>query len=193
MLLHQLGRDVRDGLRQVRRNPAFSAVAVATLALGIGANTGMFSAVDAVLIRPLPYADAGRLVMVWDDVRRTDSTHFFTTPAEWSEWRRQNTVFTDIAASQTRRRRALGRRRARRSPARKVTANFWSVLDVKPLARPRLHRKRRRHGRAGRRHQLRTVAAALRRVAGCRRPHDHAERHGVRSHRRDATSENTQG
>jgi hypothetical protein len=46
ILLHQLGRDVRDGLRQVRRNPAFSAVAVATLALGIGANAAMFSAVD---------------------------------------------------------------------------------------------------------------------------------------------------
>ena len=57
--VEQLARDVRYGLRQVRRNPAFSAIAIATLALGIGVNTAMFSAVDAVLIRPLPYADAG--------------------------------------------------------------------------------------------------------------------------------------
>ncbi len=68
--LEQLARDVRYGLRQVRRNPAFSAIAIATLALGIGVNTAMFSAVDAVLIRPLPYADAGRLVMIWDEVVR---------------------------------------------------------------------------------------------------------------------------
>jgi putative ABC transport system permease protein len=133
ILLHQLGRDVRDGLRQVRRNPAFSAVAVATLALGIGANTAMFSAVDAVLIRPLPYADAGRLVMVWDDVRQTDSKHFFTTPPEWSEWRRQNTVFTDIAASQPGNAALSGDGEPEEVPARKVSANFWSVLDVKPL------------------------------------------------------------
>jgi hypothetical protein len=64
----QLVRDVRYGLRQVRRNPMFSAIAIATLALGIGVNTAMFSAVDAVLIRPLPYLDAGRLVMIWDEM-----------------------------------------------------------------------------------------------------------------------------
>ena len=94
ILVHQLGRDVRDGLRQVRRNPAFSAVAVATLALGIGANTAIFSAVDAVLIRPLPYADAGRLVMIWDEMSQTGSPkHFFSTPAEWHEWRRQQHGF----------------------------------------------------------------------------------------------------
>ena len=56
----QIAQDVRYGLRQIRRNPAFSAIA-------IGVNTAMFSAVDAVLIRPLPYADADRLVMIWDD------------------------------------------------------------------------------------------------------------------------------
>jgi hypothetical protein len=71
--LEQLARDVRYGLRQVRRNPAFSGIAIATLALGIGVNTAMFSAVDTVLIRPLPYLDADRLVMIWDDMSRTGS------------------------------------------------------------------------------------------------------------------------
>src|SRR6187401_2854387 len=94
-------RDLSLALRQIRRNPGFSAIAIATLALGIGVNAAMFSAVDAVLIRPLPYADADRLVMVWDDNSRVgDSAHFFSTPAEWYEWRRHNTVFTDIAATQ---------------------------------------------------------------------------------------------
>jgi hypothetical protein len=65
--VEQAWRDVCYGLGQIRRNPGFSCIAIATLALGIGVNTAMFSAVDAVLIRPLPYADADRLVMVWDD------------------------------------------------------------------------------------------------------------------------------
>ena len=66
--LEQLARDAGYGLRQVRRNPAFSAIAIATLALGIGGITAMFSAFDTILIRPLPYADADRLVMIWDDM-----------------------------------------------------------------------------------------------------------------------------
>ena len=62
------GRDVRYALRQLRRNPAFSAVAIATLALSIGGIAAIFSVFDAILLRPLPYADADRLVMVWDDM-----------------------------------------------------------------------------------------------------------------------------
>src|SRR5918996_3195175 len=83
------GRDVRYGLRQVRRNPAFSAIAIATLALSIGGITAIFSAFDTILLRPLPYPDADRLVMVWDDMSKSggDAT-FFSTPAEWTEWRR---------------------------------------------------------------------------------------------------------
>jgi putative ABC transport system permease protein len=130
-----IGRDVRYGLRQIRRTPAFSAIAIATLALGIGVNTAMFSAVDAVLIRPLPYQDAGRLVMVWDDARRTGGeAKFFSTPPEWNEWRRQNTVFTDIAATQPADASLSGAGDPEELPARKVTGNFWSVLGVKPLA-----------------------------------------------------------
>src|SRR5262245_22729033 len=73
-LLDATARDVSYGLRQVRRNPAFSAVAIATLALGIGGITAMFSTVDAVLIRPMPYANADRLVMIWDALAKTDIT-----------------------------------------------------------------------------------------------------------------------
>src|SRR2546422_2830488 len=91
--LEQLARDVSYGLRQVRREPMFSGIAIATLALGIGGITAMFSAFDAVLIRPLPYADAGRLVMIWDYMGKTDVTSKHnSTPAEWIEWRRLNTV-----------------------------------------------------------------------------------------------------
>jgi len=90
--LDALERDIRYGLRQVRRNPAFSTIAIATLALGIGVNTAMFSAVDAVLIRPVPYANAHGLVMIWDDSTRTSGeARFYSTPAEWHEWRRHNT------------------------------------------------------------------------------------------------------
>ena len=68
--LEQLARDAGYGLRQLRRNPAFSFIAIGTLALGIGGITAIFSAFDTILIRPLPYSDADRLVMVWDDLSR---------------------------------------------------------------------------------------------------------------------------
>jgi putative ABC transport system permease protein len=126
-------RDVRSGWRQVRRHPGFSAIAIATLALGIGGVTAMFSAVDRILIRPLPYADADRLVMVWDDMTKSegDST-FFSTPAEWAEWRRLNTVFTDLACSQPGNAILSGDGDPEDVQARKVTWNLWNVLGLQP-------------------------------------------------------------
>jgi putative ABC transport system permease protein len=131
--LEQLARDAGYGLRQVRRNPGFSAVAIATLALGIGGITAMFSAFDAILIRPLPYADADRLVMIWDDMRNEGRSGHMPAPAEFLEWRRHNTVFTDIAATQTGEATLSGDSEPEQAPARKATANLWSVLGVKPL------------------------------------------------------------
>jgi hypothetical protein len=85
--IEQVARDAGYGLRQIRRNRTFSAIAIAiamaTLALGIGGVTAMFSVVYTVLIRPLPYADADRLVMIWDDMRKNDVTSKHnSTPAE---------------------------------------------------------------------------------------------------------------
>ena len=131
--LDQIARDVRDGLRQVRRNPAFSAIAIATLALGIGVNTAMFSAVDAVLIRPLPYVDADRLVMIWDEMSHIGFPKHFSTPGEWREWRRLNTVFTDIAATEPGQATLSGDGDPEQVPGRRVTANFWTVLGARPL------------------------------------------------------------
>jgi putative ABC transport system permease protein len=132
--LEQLARDAGYGLRQVRRNPGFSAIAIATLALGIGGITAMFSAVDAVLIRPLPYAGADRLVMIWDDLSKSgDLSKHFPTPAESLEWRRHNAVFTDIAATQPGDATLSGDSEPEQVPARKTTANLWSVLGVNPL------------------------------------------------------------
>src|SRR5690348_9730779 len=128
------GRDVSYGLRQVRRNPAFSAVAIATLALGIGGITAMFSTFDAVLIRPLPYAEPDRLVMIWDALAKTDITaKGNSTPAEWIEWRRLNTVFTDLATTQGADATLSGDGDPEQVPARKVTWTFWSVLGTRPM------------------------------------------------------------
>jgi cell division protein FtsX len=127
------GRDVRYALRQVRCNPAFSSVAIATLAFGIGGMTAMFSVFDAVLIRSLPYADADRLVMIWDRMRDTDvADSHASTPAKWIELRRLNTVFTDLACTQPADTMLSGDGDPEVVPARKVTWNLWSVLGVQP-------------------------------------------------------------
>ncbi|MPZ21635.1 MAG: FtsX-like permease family protein [Luteitalea sp.] len=131
--LDAVGRDVRYGLRQVRRNPAFSGIAIATLALGIGGITAMFSAFDTILIRPLPYAEADRLVMIWDDLRHEGVPKHFPAPAEWLAWRRHNAVFTDIAATQSRDATLSGDAEPEQVPACRTTANLWRVLGMHPL------------------------------------------------------------
>jgi len=130
----QFTRDAGYGLRQGRKNPTFSAIAIATLALGIGGITAMFSACYAVLIRPLPYTDASRLVMLWDDMGKRDiMSRHNPAPAEALEWRRLNTVFTDVATSQPATPTLSGEGEPQQLPARKVSWNFWSVLGAPPM------------------------------------------------------------
>jgi putative ABC transport system permease protein len=91
-------RDLRDGIRALRRQPGFTFVAVATLALGIGVNSAVFSVVDAVLLRPLPYGEPDRLVVVWDRVARLGQDRNIVSPANYRDWARESRSFEGMAA-----------------------------------------------------------------------------------------------
>jgi predicted permease len=91
-------RNVYYSVRSLRRTPGFTIAAVLTLALGIGANTAVFSVVDAVVLRPLPYRDSGRLVMVWDQLIKLGLDQFPAPFANYYDYRKENQVFEDIAA-----------------------------------------------------------------------------------------------
>jgi putative ABC transport system permease protein len=91
-------QDLRHGARILIRAPAFTAVAVVTLAVGIGANTAIFSVVNTLLLRPLPYADADRLAVVWEHNLPRDRRNNVVSPGNFIHWREMNHAFEDLAA-----------------------------------------------------------------------------------------------
>src|SRR5579864_6872320 len=93
-----LFQDLRYALRMFARNPGFAAFAVAILALGIGANTAIFSVAYNVLLRPLPYHDANRLVMIWEDSSAFGFPKDTPAPGNFFSWKSENHVFEDMAA-----------------------------------------------------------------------------------------------
>ena len=97
-LLDAFGRDLRYACRMVRRNPAFAATVVITLAFGIGANTAIFSVYNAVLLKPLPYADPGRIVTLWEQQPSENLSTVAT--ANFVDWRAQTNSFSEMAALQ---------------------------------------------------------------------------------------------
>ena len=119
-------------LRQVRRNPGFFAIGIAALALGIGANTAIFSAVDAVLLRPLPYGQPSQLAIVWEDASFIGFAHNTPAPANYTDWRRQNQVFTDMAGLRYRGSSLAGDQAPEEVLGGSVTANFFDVLQREP-------------------------------------------------------------
>src|SRR5262245_56734556 len=92
------GRDLRYAVRMLRRNPAFTGAVVLTLALGIGANAAIFSVYDAVLLKPLPYANPERLVMLWQKQAPPNGSLQSVAAANFVDWRAQTNSFSEMAA-----------------------------------------------------------------------------------------------
>jgi putative ABC transport system permease protein len=126
----ELRQDVRFSLRQLRRNPAFTAVALLTLALGIGANTAIFSVVRGVLLRDLPYAEPDRLMRVFSTFGGDQSS---VSPADFNDWTRQAKAFSELAASYGSTVNLTGSGTAERFTQARVSANAFHVLGVRPL------------------------------------------------------------
>jgi len=126
-------QDLRYGLRMLAKNPGFTAVAVLTLALGIGANTAIFSVVDAVVLRPLPYKDPDRLVMVKERIPLVTPEPIPVCAPDVVQFQRQNQVFESVAAFRSGQFDLSGEGEPERITAERVNASLFSLLGVQPL------------------------------------------------------------
>jgi predicted permease len=125
--------DLRYALRLLRRTPVFTAAAIGTLALGIGANTAIFSLVQTMLLRPVPYQEPDRVVMVWEDASAAGFARNTPAPANYRDWRVMNRTFTDMAAATYANTTLTGDGAPEAVLGRRVTANFFTLLGVQPL------------------------------------------------------------
>ncbi|MCU1316612.1 MAG: hypothetical protein JWN63_1934, partial [Candidatus Acidoferrum typicum] len=125
--------NLRHTFRQITNNPGFFALAVAALALGVGANTAIFSAVEAVLLKPLPYSQPDRLVVVWEDASYVGFAFNTPAPANYLDWQARNRVFTDMLGTRFDTASLTGDGQPEQLSGKKVTANFFDVLGVQPV------------------------------------------------------------
>ena len=133
LFLHTLIQDIRYGMRTLRKQPAFTCVVVLTLALGIGVNTAIFSVVNAVLLRPLPFPHSDQLVTVSMANPRLGVSNMPLSVADFLDWRAQNQVFQDVAAYTDNWFSLTGNREPQRLKGVWVTAGFFSTLGATPL------------------------------------------------------------
>ncbi len=124
-------QDLRYGLRMLAKNPGFTAIAVLTLALGIGANTAIFSVVNGVLLNPLPYPQPDPLVALYS--RTPDSPRWSISYPNFLDWVHDNRSFSDLAAYRACDFNLTGRGEPERVPAEMVSASFFPLLGVKPV------------------------------------------------------------
>jgi len=131
--MESLLKDIRYGVRTLLKHPGFTCIAVLTLALGIGANTAIFSVVNAVLLRTLPFREPDRLVMVWEDAAFAGFPRNTPAPANYADWKAQNQVFEDMATFDQRSFNLTGDGEPEKIEAYGVTANFFGLLGVAPV------------------------------------------------------------
>ncbi|MFL6277889.1 MAG: ABC transporter permease [Blastocatellia bacterium] len=131
--MNALWRDMWYGLRMMRRSPGFTAVAVLTLGLGIGANTAIFSVVNAVLLRPLPYKDPARLLLVQESLPKLGWNYGGIAAAETLDYMAGNESFSEMAAYTTLNFNLTGQGEARRVQAARVSPSLFPLLGVSPM------------------------------------------------------------
>src|SRR5262249_16190268 len=131
--IEDLWQDLRYGARMLVRNPGFTLMAVITLALGIGANTAIFSVVRAVLLKPLPYTDPERLVMVWESDAKTGG-EVDVRISDFLAWRDEQQAFTQMGAFDYQDFNLSGGDRPERIQGVLVTANLFPLLGAQPAA-----------------------------------------------------------
>jgi putative ABC transport system permease protein len=131
--LEDLWQDLRYGGRMLVKNPGFTLIVVITLALGIGANTTIFSVVNAVLLRPLPYQNPEQLVMIWGKLPAYVSGNVGASAAEFADYRDQNPVFSSIAAYTSSSFNLTGAGEPERIVGTVASASLFPLLNVRPV------------------------------------------------------------
>ena len=134
--MNTLAQDLKHGLRVLLKNPGFTATAIIVLALGIGANTAIFSIVNAVLLRPLPFGDPARLVQVWHvppPKSFPGMTQFSVSAANYVDWHEQNHVFEKMAIYSGSSLNLTGREQPEALQGAAVSSDFFSTLRAQPL------------------------------------------------------------
>ncbi len=133
MLLESFLQDLRFGVRTLRKSPAFTVVAILTLALGIGANSAIFSVVDAILLRPLPYPQPDRLVRIWESSLKYDSSRNVVNPFNFLDWRDRSQSFESMAAISGAVTNLSSHGQPIAVPGMQVSPEFFSILRVPPF------------------------------------------------------------
>jgi putative ABC transport system permease protein len=131
-LMADILQDLRYGLRMLWKNPGFTSVAVLALALGIGANSAIFSVVNTVLLQPLPFKNPAQLVLLWENATHLGFPKNTPSPANFLDWTRQSTVFTGMAAMAPKNFNLTGVGEPERLDGRRVSANLFDLLGVQP-------------------------------------------------------------
>jgi len=131
--LESVFQDIYFGVRQLRKNPGFTAIAAITLALGIGANTAIFSMIDGILLRPLPYREPNRLVTVCETNLKRGYPQIVVAPANLRDWRAQNSVFEELGGQIYTSLTLTGVEKPEHIHAAFTTPNYFSVFGVPPI------------------------------------------------------------
>jgi putative ABC transport system permease protein len=126
-------QDVRYGFRMLRKSSGFTLVALLVLMVGIGANVAIFSVVDTILLRPLPFREANNLVAVWQNYPTLGAEWLWTSPPEYLDYKNRNRVFTSVAGFENDSANLTGGGEPERLTLARVTANLFPTLGVNPL------------------------------------------------------------